>query len=163
MKRIAILTTIAMSIATAAYAQPRVYDRDRDRTYDRDHAYDRGHDVVITHDRYDRYGQSRWARDFHGRWVRFANYGSVRGSRQFVPGVNNRFRMLRIEGLRGDPTILKVTVEFENGSTQMVDMNTSLPSGTGEVLDLAGNVRSVKRVIVYDDPRSRGYYTVYGA
>jgi hypothetical protein len=155
MKRIATLTTLVMSIATAAYAQPRVYDRDRVR--------DRGHEVVITHDRYEHYGQSRWARDFHGRWVPFAPYGSVRGERQFVPGVNNRFRMVRIEGLRGEPTILKVTVEFDNGTAQMVDMNTSLPSGTGEVLDLTGNVRSVKRVIVYDDPRSRGLYTVYGA
>jgi hypothetical protein len=59
--------------------------------------------------------------------------------------------------------ITQVKIEFENETLQTVDMNTTLPAGAGEVIDLNGDVRQIRRVIVYTAPQSRGSYTVYGA
>jgi hypothetical protein len=159
MRTIALLTALVMSAATAAYADPpRTYDRDRDRDRDRE----AGVSVTVSRDHYDHYGQSRWSREYHGRWTPLSPYATLPNTRQFVPAGNQHFRKLRIEGLRGEPMIAKVAIQFDNGATQIIDVNTSFPAGAGEVLDLAGGVRSVHRVIVYSEPHSRGSYTVYG-
>jgi hypothetical protein len=161
----ALLTTLAMTTATAAYADPqRDYDRDhdRDRAYDRDR--DRNHEITVSRDHYDHYGRSHWARDFRGRWMAMAQIAGTRDERQFGPSINNnRFRKIRVEAVRGVPMITQVKIEFENSTVQTVDMNTSLPAGAGEVIDLNGDVRKIRRVIVYTAPQSRGSYTVYGA
>jgi hypothetical protein len=161
MKTIALWTALVMAASTAAYASPtgRVADRnDAPRTNDHDH------DGAVAHEHYDRYDRSRSGRDFHGRWVPLAQIASGRGERQFGPSINNnRFRKIRVEAVRGEPMILKVTIQFTNDSVQMLDVNTNLRSGAGEVIDLNGDVRQIRRVIVYSDPQTRGSYTVYGA
>jgi hypothetical protein len=154
MKFLALATALVMSAATAASADPP-------RTYDRDHDADH---VTFTRDHYARYNQSHWARDFHGRWAPFSQIAAIRGEKQFSPSINNnRYRKIRVEAVRGQPMISKVTIEFNNGAIQAVDMNTSLQAGSGEVIDLNGDVRQIHRVIVYSDPQTRGSYTVYGA
>ena len=158
MRLMTLFTTLALTAATAAYAAPpRDYDHDRDRDRDRDH------EVTVNRDHYDHYGRSHWARDFHGRWRPLAQIAGTRDERQFGPSINNRYRKIRVEAVRGAPMITQVKIEFENETLQTVDMNMTLPAGAGEVIDLNGDVRQIRRVIVYTAPHSRGSYTVYGA
>jgi hypothetical protein len=156
MRRIAILTAIAIAAPVAAvYAQPRgevrVEVRDRPDGW--------------RHERYDHYGRSRFNTDFRGRWVSLGRGFNASSQRQLI-SVNgqNRFSKIRIEGVRGEPMIQKVLIEFagRRGGEQAVEFNESLPNGAGEVIDLNGDDRRINRIIVYTDPRSRGSYSVYG-
>jgi hypothetical protein len=152
MRGIALLTTLAMTAGTAVYADPpRVEVRvERDR------------DAGWTRDRYDRYNDSHWSRDFRGRWMALGQ-ASTQGQRQFTPGRTGRLNRLRIEATRGAPAIQSMTIEFADGSTQAVNLDMRLERGSGEVIDLNGRNRRVHRVIVYPDPRTRGAYALYGA
>jgi Ni/Co efflux regulator RcnB len=175
MKRIALLTAVALSIPTAAFAWPhwRVADRDdpqrtydRDRDHDRDHDRDRdrrGDDGRWNRERYERYERSHWVKDFRGRWTPLARGYNARTDRQFINLGGERYRKLRIEGVRGEPVILKIAIEFSDKTGQAVEYRESLPSGTGEVIDLTGGDRRINRIIIYTDPHSRGTYSVYGA
>jgi len=143
MRGIALLTTLAMSAGTAAYAEPdrddvRVQVRDRDRDRDRDH--DNDPNGQWTRDRYDRYSDSHWARDFRGRWMTLGR-ASAQGQRQFIPARGGRLSRLRIEALSGAPVIKSMTIEFGDGTTQAVDLDMRLGRGTGEVIDLNGGAR----------------------
>jgi hypothetical protein len=161
MRRIALLTAIAVAAPMVAFAQPsRVYVRDRD-----DNSFDRDRDVTITfsRDRYDRYDRSHWARDFRGRWQPLARANSTSSDRQFIPVRGETFRKIRVEGVRGRPVIQKIAIEFMDRSTQAVDLDMQLRRGEGEVIDLNGGVRRINRIIVYTDTRSRGAYTLYGS
>jgi hypothetical protein len=166
MKRIAFLTALAMSIPAAAYASPQVRTADRDdppRPYVRDHDRDRD-DPGWNRERYERYEQSHWARDFHSRWVPLARGYNARTDRQFITlAGNGRYHKLRIEGVRGEPVILKIAIEFSDRTGQAVESREALPAGTGEVIDLNGGERRINRIIIYTDPHSRGSYSVYGA
>jgi len=161
MKRIALLSALAMSIPAAAYAwpigrtaerenQPRIYYRDRDAGW--------------TRERYDRYENSHWARDFRSQWVPLARGYSAHTDRQFIHVAGTgRYRRVRIEAVRGEPVILQIAIEFADKTTQVVKYREALSAGTGEVIDLNGGDRRINRIIVYTDPRSRGAYSVYGA
>jgi hypothetical protein len=160
MKHIAFLTALAISIPTVAYAWPHGRTDDRDDT---PRSYDRG-DAAWNRERYERYEQSHWAHDFHSRWVPLARGYNARTERQFITlGGNGRYHKLRIEGVRGEPVLLKIAIEFSDRTGQAVEYKESLPAGTGEVIDLNGGERRINRIIVYTDPRSRGAYSVYGA
>ena len=161
MRRIALCTVLALTASTAAFADPpQTYERDRAdvRDRDRDHS-----DGGWTRDRYDHYGQSHWSRDFRGRWVGLARAFSARTERQFIHVDGGRYRRLRVEAVRGEPVIRKIAIEFGDGTAQAVDVDMRLTSGAGEVIDLNGGARNIKRIIVYSDPRSRGSYSIYGA
>lgn len=162
MKGIALLTTLAMSLGTAAYAAPaRVADRDDARVQWRDRSNDPN--GQWSRDRYDSYARSHWARDFRGRWQTLARGYSTQSDRQMIELRGERLSKLRIEGVRGAPLVQKIAIEFGDGSTQAVDLDMRLSRGTGEVIDLNGRNRNVKRIIVYTDPRNRGAYNLYGA
>src|SRR3954468_7768596 len=101
MKHIALLTAIAMATpVAAAYAQPRgevrVEVRDRPDGW--------------RHERYDHYGRSHFNTDFRGRWISLGGGFNANNHRQFI-AVNgqSRFNRIRIEGVRGEPVIQKVT------------------------------------------------------
>jgi hypothetical protein len=154
MKRIAFWTVLAMTASSVAMAAPaRVADRD---------VYQRDREVAFSHDHYGRYAQSHWAQDFHGRWTPIVARASARPDRTLIP-VNGRFRKLRVEGVRGEPTIARVTIEFGNGGSQSVELNASLPRGTGEVIDLNGDQRQIRRIIVEAAPGTRGQFAIWGA
>ena len=113
---------------------------------------------------YDRYDHSHWRKDFRGRWEPLAQGFNARTERQYIKlNGNGKYRKLRIEGVRGEPVILKIAIEFADKTGQAVDYRESLPSGSGEVIDLNGGDRRINRIIVYTDPSSRGSYSVYGA
>jgi len=173
MKRLALFTVLALCIPTAAFAWPhwriadnaqRASDRDRDHERDRDAArHASTGDAGWSRERYARYDRSHWAKDYRGRWVSLAQGVNSQGSRQFITvGANARFRKLRVEGVRGEPVLLKIVVEFADTTGQSVDYREVLPRGEGEVIDLNGGDRRINRIIVYTDPHSRGTYSVYG-
>jgi hypothetical protein len=152
MRRLAVLTTLALAASSTAYA-------DRDRYGDRyDSRYDRDRD------RYDRYGDSRWSRDYRGRWVPLASRYSAESQRQFISlrGKGGRFTRLRIEADRGAPVINQVAIEYTDGNTQKVRLDSRLPRGSGEVIRLNRGQR-INRIIVYSEPGYGGAYSVYGA
>jgi hypothetical protein len=158
MRRIALLTALAIAAPVAAYAQPvRVYERDRDYYRDRHDRYDSG----FSHDRYDRWDRSRWYNE-HGRWETIARAYSAQSDRQFIPVNGERFRRIRIEAVRGQPLVQKIVVEFMDRTSQAVDINERLARGQGEMIDLNGGERRINRIIVYTDPRFRGAYSIYG-
>ncbi|HEY0476506.1 MAG TPA: hypothetical protein VGD37_03230 [Kofleriaceae bacterium] len=166
MKGIALTTLLAMAIPAAAYAQPvspdqRTYDRDRDGGQDRDRDRDRDRGDSFRRDHYDRFANTRWSNE-HGRWATLARANSASGRREFMVGNTTRYHTFRLEALRGDPMISKIAINFANGQTQVVQLNSTLPAGAGEVIDLQGNDRRVLRIVVYADPRSRGTYAIYG-
>jgi hypothetical protein len=125
--------------------------------------------VEIHYDRgrahYDRYEDSHWNREFTGRWVTIAEGTGADGRREFWLNKDNkeaghRFAKLRLEATRGEPAIEKIAVNFANGATQVIPINSRLAPGSGEILDLDGDERRVVRVIVYPFARSRGVYSV---
>jgi hypothetical protein len=154
MTKIALFTTLAMAASGVAYAQPNVRVDVR-----------AGDPIVYQRDRdhYDRYEQSHWHQDFHGRWTPLGRGFSAQNERQFIAVNGTKLRKLRLEGVRGNPMVTKVVIEFADRSAQSVDINSSLGGGSGEVIDLNGGTRRVNRVIVYTDRQARGTYSVYGA
>src|SRR5688500_5213969 len=105
MRRLAVLTTLAIAASSTAYAEQPVHrDRYGDRYDDRfgDRTWDR--------DRYERYDGSRWHRDYRGRWIPLAQRYSADTNRQFINmrGKGGRFSRLRIEADRGAPVLNQV-------------------------------------------------------
>ena len=166
MKRLALLTTVAMALPVAvAYADPpvRVIVRDdAPQTYQRDRG---GAVVVFKRDRYDRFERSRWAsRDYRARWNALGGAYNAQIDAQTIHLDGKRYGKLRIEGLRGAPVIQRMQVTFANGGTQMVDLNMRLSSGVGEVIDLEGaRDRRISQIVVFSAPRTSGTFAVYGA
>jgi hypothetical protein len=148
-----------MAVPVAAYADPpqAQVDRDRDRDQDRDH--DRDRDRAFNHERYDRWNDSHWAHDYHGRWRSFGQTFNARNDRQFINLGGGRYHMLRLEAVRGEPKINRVTVLFNDGTSQTVQLDTELTSGAGEVIRLDPE-RRIRRVIVFAEPTTRGLYSV---
>jgi hypothetical protein len=151
MSRFALATALvtALGMGTAAPVMAQVSGR-IEIHYDRGRAH------------YDRYEDSHWNREFTGRWVTIAEGTGEGGRHEFwLPKDNRRYGKLRIEAVRGAPGIEKIAINFGNGATQVIQINSRLEPGGGEILDLDGDERKVTRVIVYPTARSRGAYTVF--
>jgi uncharacterized membrane protein YkoI len=148
MRKLALLTTLALAGSSAIALGDPHYDRSGD--HDRD--------------RYDRYDNSRSSREYRGRWVSLANGYSANASRQFInlKGRAGSFDKIRLEADRGSPVFKQVAIEFTDGNTQVVRIDSRLPRGAGEVIRLNGNAR-INRIIVYTEPTRGGSYSVYGA
>ena len=158
MRGIALFTTLAMTVGTAAISTPVSADPEV-----RVQIHSNDPNGQWTRDRYERYNDSRWSRDFRGRWMTLARSYTTQGQRQFIHVNGQRLSKLRVEATRGAPVIQKIAIEFGDGSSQAVDLDMRLRRGEGEVIDLNGGVRRVERIIVYADPRTRGAYSLYGA
>jgi opacity protein-like surface antigen len=148
MKSILLAALLAV-IPASSYADVQVQVRDHD-----------AHEMY-RHERYERFAGSHWSSD-RGRWNQLARGSSGNGRQEFTVGNMNRFRAIRVEAVRGEPAISKIMVEFATGGSQVIGINETLPAGAGEVIDLTGESRRIKRVIVYPEARSRGTYAVYG-
>lgn len=168
MKTIALLTALAAAVPVAAYADPvqtyhrdRDYDhdRDRDRDYDRDHDRDRAE--WFRHEHYDRFAGTQWQTE-HGRWDRLVRGNAASGRREVWINPQNKYRVFRLEALSGEPAISQIGIQFADGSKQIVQINGTLQAGSGEIIDLQGRERRIRRIIVYADPRSRGGYAIFG-
>jgi hypothetical protein len=137
-----------MAVPVAAYAQPpqTQYDRDHDR-------------AMSEHERYDRWNDSHWSRDYHGRWRSFGQTFNARNDRQLI-NLNGRFHVLRLQAVRGEPAINRVVVQYIDGDTQTVELNSRLTNGAGEVIRLDPG-RRITRVTVFAESTTRGLYSVY--
>lgn len=149
MKSILLAAALA-AIPTVALADVQVQVRDHD-----------AHEAY-RHERYERFAGSHWASDRGSRWNQLLRANSANGRQEFQVNQTNKWRAIRLESMSGSPSIEKIMVEFSNGQTQVVGLNESLPAGAGTVIDLSGESRRIKRVVVYPENRSRGMYAVYG-
>lgn len=145
MKTFALSAALLMAVPVAAYADPPQTQSDRDRAFE--------------HERYDRWNDSHWSRDFHGRWRSFGQTFSARRDRQLI-NLNGHYHMLRLQAVRGEPNIERVVVQYSDGDTQTVELNSRLGDGAGEVIRLDDS-RRITRVTVYAEHNTRGLYAVY--
>jgi hypothetical protein len=134
-----------MAVPVAAYADPPQTQSDRERT--------------LEHERYDRWNDNHWSRDYHGRWRSFGQTFNARNDRQFI-NLNGHYHMLRLQAVRGEPQIDRVVVQYSDGDTQTVELNSQLGNGAGEVIRLDPGKR-VNRVTVFTERNTRGLYSVY--
>jgi len=146
MRTIALSAALLMAVPVAAYADPP-----RTTQYDRDRAFE--------HERYDRWNDSHWSHDYHGRWRSFGQTFNARNDRQVI-SLNGRYHMLRLQAVRGEPEINRVVVQYVDGDTQTVELNSRLMNGAGEVIRVDPGKR-ITRVTVYTEPTTRGLYSVY--
>jgi hypothetical protein len=74
------------------------------------------------------------------------------------------YRSLRLSEVSGRTFIKQVEVQFGNSSWQTINVDRTLVDGQSISLDLTGNVRAVKHVIVYGgNARERAEYRHQGA
>jgi hypothetical protein len=62
--------------------------------------------------------------------------------------------------VRGEPQIDRVVVQYVDGDTQTVELNSQLGDGAGEVIRLDPS-RRINRVTVFTQRNARGLYSVY--
>jgi hypothetical protein len=97
-------------------------------------------------------------------WVQLADrYSAETPSQQILLRGRGEFRAIRVEAARGAPLIKKVTIDYEDGTPQVVNLEARLAPGEGKTIDLNGGRREVKRVIVYSEPGFGGAYNLFGA
>ncbi len=140
MRTITLSAALLLAVPVAAYADPPQTQS-------------------FEHERYDHWNDSHWAHDYHGHWRSFGQTFNARNDRQFVNLGGGRYHMLRLEAVRGEPKIDRVTVLFNDGTSQTVQLDTELTSGAGEVIRLDPD-RRVRRVIVFTEPTTHGLYSV---
>ncbi|HEU0036503.1 MAG TPA: hypothetical protein VFQ53_38085 [Kofleriaceae bacterium] len=100
---------------------------------------------------------------FAERWVTLGDRLSADDHRQFINLLGRgEFRAIRVEAVRGAPVINQVAIEFSDGQTQVVKMNSRIPPGAGQTIDLNGGARQINRIIVYSEPGYGGAYSVFG-
>ncbi|HEX3480067.1 MAG TPA: hypothetical protein VHT91_33845 [Kofleriaceae bacterium] len=145
MRSIVLATALAMAVPVAAYANPPQTQSDRDRAFE--------------HERYDRWNDSHWAHDYHGRWRTIGQTFNARNDSQLI-NFNGRYHMLRLQAVRGEPRIDRVVVTYSDGDTQTVQLDSRLGDGAGEVIKLDPS-RRITRVTVYTERNTRGLYSVY--
>jgi hypothetical protein len=186
MKKIASILTLAIlgtsSLALADHdatvtASPDISVRDhRDGRYDnRDNRFDDRFDASLKYDyttdddagfrrdndgNYWR-GQSRYIRaQSQPRWVQL---GTKRGGKTVIQVGKDagQFQSLRLD-VNGFMRISHVVVMFENGTRQVVKLNSSGRRNAPLMVDLTGNRRAIAFVKVFASEYSRGTVTVSG-
>jgi len=65
-----------------------------------------------------------------------------------------------LQAVRGEPQIDRVVVQYSDGDTQTVQIDSRLMDGAGEVIRLDPG-RRINRVTVYTERNARGLYSVY--
>lgn len=143
MKRLVTILSVLATTSTIAIAQPRPYDRERDRGVDEA----------------PRYGEM-----YHSNWVLLGEGFSTEYGRQDLE-LGRRagaFRRVNIKAERGHPYIRRVIVEFGNGEREAVRVDQELEPGHSYTFDLPGDFRQIRRVEVITAPDRWSRYAVYG-
>jgi hypothetical protein len=92
--------------------------------------------------------------------VHFANGRTV----ITVANQARQFGSLQITGAGGRTLIQQVAIQFNNGQTQLVkNLNATLTGSDSVKVDLDGNLRSIKRVVVYGKNINNGWQRSQGA
>ena len=80
-----------------------------------------------------------------------------------VGGQAGRFDTLQLSGSAGKTFIQRVTVQFNNGQSQVVGLRRTLDGDDTLTIDLAGNHREIRRIVVTGNELSIGHRRPYGA
>ena len=106
------------------------------------------------------YGQSSqpewsgpvWRRSVARRPLTLAAGAHFSGGRSFIvnPEQRRRFSSLQLSAAGGRTFIQQVLVEFDNGQQQVIrDLDATLTGNQSVTLDLDGNRRGIRRIVVY--------------
>ena len=78
------------------------------------------------------------------------NFGAGEYRKDLVPGIAERYSMLKIDADQGRTYIMKVVVEFADGtSQQQINLDKTLRAGESLTIDLAGRSHTINRILVY--------------
>lgn len=160
-------SSIAMAAPAAAPATVTVV---------RDHAAGTEYTVINDHDApaarpsaiYDRDGQS-WRgvpKPAVYRPVTLASslrLGASGRASITVGGQAGRFDTLQLTASAGKTFIKRVTVQFNNGQSQVVSLGRTLDGDETLAIDLAGNHREIRRIVVTGNELATGRRRPYGA
>lgn len=80
-----------------------------------------------------------------------------------VGGQAGKFDTLQLTASAGKTFIRQVIVQFNNGQSQVVGLGKTLDGDGALTIDLAGNHRAIRRIVVTGNERSTGRRRPYGA
>jgi hypothetical protein len=80
-----------------------------------------------------------------------------------VGGQAGRFNTLRLSAAAGKTFIKQVIVQFNNGQSQVVGLGKMLDGHDTLTIDLAGNQRGIRQIVVTGNELSNGRRRPYGA
>ncbi len=160
MKRLAFLSSVAISVSTAAHAQPVTSDLDRPdeaAAAGQEHGFFGDYIYLATTTGAD---LSPEARDVRGGWIPVARDLSATTSRQSLEGpAGEGFRRLRIESDLGAPLVQQVVVNYVDGTSQKIRVYARLPRGLEQEVDIDRG--AICKIVVHTDPAFGGAYSVY--
>lgn len=85
------------------------------------------------------------------------------GRAAIAVGQAGKFDTLRLTASAGKTFIKQVTVQFNNGQSQAVGLSKMLDGNDTLTIDLAGNHREIRRIVVTGNELSTGRRRPYGA
>lgn len=80
-----------------------------------------------------------------------------------VGGQAGKFDTLQLTASAGKTFIKQVTVQFNNGQSQVIGLGKMLDGNDTLTIDLAGNHREIRRIVVTGNEQSTGRRRPYGA
>lgn len=107
----------------------------------------------------DRADDRDFGRDYNDNWAGYSrfdlladnlNFGAGEYRKDIMPSAAERFSKLRIEADRGSTYLMKVVVEFADGTAQQqINLDRTLRAGAALELDLTGSTHTISRILVY--------------
>ncbi len=99
------------------------------------------------------YGGRNYTEDRFNRYDLLAqdlNFGTGEYRKDIMPSAVDRFSKIRIDADSGSTYIMKVVVEFADGtSQQQINIDKTLRAGQSLDLDLTGGKHTISRILVY--------------
>ena len=96
-------------------------------------------------------------------WVPLAERYTANTDRQDIEvgGQIGRFRLLRLQAVRGRPVIHRLDVEFLDRTHRQYNIESALDQG-GIVVRLHGGQRGIRRITVFTEPSHHAAYEIFG-
>lgn len=108
--------------------------------------------------------QQSWRRQT--AWTTLASSAKISGTVEYIKVSPRaaRFDQLKLTTLSGKTQIKLVQINFANGGSQVVRLNTQLSkSNTTATIDLTGQNRQISGIVVYGSSNARGAYQILAA
>jgi hypothetical protein len=143
-----LITVLLLSSSAAAFAAPSPAYRD-DAPIVRDHR-----EVPV----------QQWKH--RTQWTTLASSAKIIGTKEYirVGAKAGTFDQLKLQTISGKTQIKKVQINFANGESQTVRLNTTLDKGNQiATIDLAGKDRAISSIIVFGSANARGSYAILAA
>ena len=107
-----------------------------------------------------------WQHQHRVRWTTLASSAKINGTREIirVGAQAGRFDQLKLETISGKTQIKLVQINFANGGSQLVQLNTTLDrNNTVATISLKGESRAISGIVVYGSSNARGAYSILAA